>query len=74
MGLLEAIADLLLDLVAPARKGRGRTPREPWSVRRSRKRMQRTTRHPRSDSPGRRHRPRRESTGEGGDETHEPRT
>jgi hypothetical protein len=61
MGLLEAVAGLLVDLVAPDRKGRGKIQREPWSVRRSRKRMQRTTQRPRTDSPDQRHRPRRES-------------
>ena len=44
MGFFDVIGDLLVELFVPSRRAKGKPPREPWSVRRSRKRLQRQSR------------------------------
>jgi hypothetical protein len=42
MGLIDALLDVVAGLIAPQwRRARGRHPKESWSVRRSRRRLER---------------------------------
>ena len=51
MGLIDALVDVVAGLIAPQwRRARGRRPKEPWSVRRSRRRLERDARE-RGDAP-----------------------
>jgi hypothetical protein len=43
-GLLEVLGDILFELFAPGRRQKGKPPKEPRTVRRSRRRMERHAR------------------------------